>query len=194
MKYWLMKSEPDSFSIDDLRRVTVEPWSGVRSHFAKAYMRQMSVGDGVLFYHSNTAPPGVAGLARVERTHVIDETQFDPNGKYFDERATRDKPIWDCVDVRFVEKFPHYVGLPRIRADPALADMVLLKPGRLSVQPVDDPAYHHLVELGHLEPPPEPPKRKHKPHDRPAKQAKPPAKKIKPPAKRPARPTKQTKR
>ena len=153
-----MKSEPDSFSIDDLQRVTVEPWSGVRSHFARAYMRQMTVGDGVLFYHSSTEPPGVAGLAIVERTSVIDETQFDPNSQYFDERATRDKPIWDCVDVRFVEKFPYYVALPRIRADPSLADMLLLKPGRLSVQPVDDPAYHHIVELGHIEPPPEPPK------------------------------------
>jgi predicted RNA-binding protein with PUA-like domain len=167
MRYWLMKSEPDSFSIDDLQRVTVEPWSGVRSHFARAYMRQMTVGDGVLFYHSSTEPPGVAGLAIVERTSVIDETQFDPNSQYFDERATRDKPVWDCVDVRFIEKFPYYVALPRIRADQALADMLLLKPGRLSVQPVDDPAYHHIVELGHIEPPPEPPKVK-KPSAKPA--------------------------
>jgi len=188
-----MKSEPDSFSIDDLQRVTVEPWSGVRSHFARAYMRQMSVGDGVLFYHSSTEPPGVAGLARVERTNVIDETQFDPNSPYFEERATRDKPVWDCVDVRFIEKFPHYVALPRIRADQALADMVLLKPGRLSVQPVEEPAYHHIVELGHIEPPPEPPKVK-KP--RVAKPVKKPAKaktKAKPKAK-PAAKTKPGKR
>ena len=184
-----MKSEPDSFSIDDLQRVTVEPWSGVRSHFARAYMRQMSVGDSVLFYHSNAEPPGVAGLAQVERTNVIDETQFDPNSKYFDERATRDKPVWDCVDVRFVKKLPYYVALPRIRADLALADMVLLKQGRLSVQPVEEPAYHHIVELGHIEPPPEPPKvRKAK--------AKPAAKK-KPVAKKPAaknKPAKKSKR
>jgi predicted RNA-binding protein with PUA-like domain len=160
MRYWLMKSEPDSFSIDDLQRVTVEPWSGVRSMFARAYMRQMSVGDRVLFYHSSTEPPGVAGLATVERIGVVDETQFDPNSPYFDEKATRDKPRWDCVDVRFVEKLPHYVSLHRIRADQALADMVLLKPGRLSVQPVEEPAYHHIVELGHVEPPPEPPKAK----------------------------------
>ena len=177
-----MKSEPDSFSIDDLQRVSVEPWSGVRSHFARAYMRQMSVGDGVLFYHSSTEPPGVAGLALVERTNVIDETQFDPNSQYFDERATRDKPIWDCVDVRFIEKFPHYVALPRIRADQALADMVLLKPGRLSVQPVDDPAYHHIVELGHIELPPEPPKVK-KPRAKPSAKKK-PKKSAKPVAKK----------
>lgn len=158
MRYWLMKSEPDSFSIDDLQRVTVEPWSGVRSMFARMYMRQMTVGDGVLFYHSSTEPPGVAGLAIVEKIGVIDETQFDPKSQYFDEKATRDKPRWDCVDVRFIEKLPHYVTLSRIRGDQALADMVLLKPGRLSVQPVDDPAYHRIVELGHTEPPPEPPK------------------------------------
>jgi predicted RNA-binding protein with PUA-like domain len=183
MRYWLMKSEPDSFSIDDLQRVTVEPWSGVRSHFARAYMRQMTVGDGVLFYHSSTEPPGVAGLAIVERTSVIDETQFDPNSQYFDERATRDKPIWDCVDVRFIEKLPYYVALPRIRADEALADMLLLKPGRLSVQPVEEPAYHHIVELGHVEPPPEPPKVK-KPRAKPTAKKpvakKPAAKKSKP--------------
>lgn len=158
MRYWLMKSEPDSFSIDDLQRVTVEPWSGVRSMFARMYMRQMTVGDGVLFYHSSTEPPGVAGLAIVEKVGVIDETQFDPKSQYFDEKATREKPRWDCVDVRFVEKLPHYVTLSRIRGDQALADMVLLKPGRLSVQPVDDPAYHRIVELGHTVPPPEPPK------------------------------------
>jgi len=187
-----MKSEPDSFSIDDLQRVTVEPWSGVRSHFARAYMRQMSVGDGVLFYHSSTEPPGVAGLARVERTNVIDETQFDPNSQYFEERATRDKPVWDCVDVRFVEKFPHYVALPRIRADQALADMVLLKPGRLSVQPVEEPAYHHIVELGHIAPPPEPPKVK-KAKTKPVAKKKPVAK-AKPAAKTKAKPAKRAKR
>jgi predicted RNA-binding protein with PUA-like domain len=160
MRYWLMKTEPDSFNIDDLERVQVEPWSGVRSNFARMHMRAMSVGDGVLFYHSSTEPPGVAGLARVARIGVIDETQFDPNSQYFDEKATRDKPIWDCVDVRFVEKFPYYVSLSRIRSDTALADMVLLKPGRLSVQPCGDGEYHHIVELGHIEPPPEPPKPK----------------------------------
>jgi predicted RNA-binding protein with PUA-like domain len=162
MRYWLMKTEPDSFNIDDLERVQVEPWSGVRSNFARMHMRAMSVGDGVLFYHSSTEPPGVAGLARVERVGVIDETQFDPNSQYFDEKATREKPIWDCVDVRFVEKFPYYVSLSRIRGDAALADMVLLKPGRLSVQPCGDGEYHHIVELGHIEPPPEPPKQKAK--------------------------------
>jgi predicted RNA-binding protein with PUA-like domain len=190
MRYWLMKSEPDSFSIDDLQRVTVEPWSGVRSHFARAYMRQMTVGDGVLFYHSSTEPPGVAGLAIVERTSVVDETQFDPDSRYFDERATRDKPIWDCVDVRFIAKLPYYVALPRIRADEALADMLLLKPGRLSVQPVEEPAYHHIVELGHIEPPPDPPKVKKPRAKQPARAN---AKQSKKPKLPKAKPTPKTK-
>src|SRR5450432_1232216 len=179
MRYWLMKTEPDSFNIDDLARVNVEPWSGVRSNFARMHMRAMTVGDGVLFYHSSTEPPGVAGLARVERTGVIDETQFDPNSQYFDDKATREKPIWDCVDVRFVEKFPHYVTLGRIRGDHALADMVLLKPGRLSVQPCGDGEYHHIVELGHTEPPPEPVKAKKKPAKKKPAQKKPAPKRQK---------------
>lgn len=177
MRYWLMKSEPESFSIDDLKRVTVEPWSGVRSMFARMHMRAMSVGDAVLFYHSNATPPGVAGLAKVERVAVVDETQFDPSSQYFDGKATREKPVWDCVDVRFVAKFPYYIGLPQLRADQALADMVLLKPGRLSVQPVGEHEYHHIVELGHLEPPPlepakaRPAKAKAKPKPNPKKLA-----------------------
>jgi predicted RNA-binding protein with PUA-like domain len=153
-----MKTEPETFSIADLARVQVEPWSGVRSMFARFHMRAMQVGDRVLFYHSSTNPPGVAGLASVERTGVIDETQFDPASPYFDPKATREKPIWDCVDVRYVATLPYYVSLPRIRAEPMLADMALLKPGRLSVQPVRELEYERVVELGHTPPPPEEPK------------------------------------
>ena len=149
-----MKTEPDSFSISDLERVRVEPWSGVRNRMARNFMRKMSVGDGVLFYHSSTEPPGVAGLARVERINVIDETQFDPASQYFDPKATRDKPQWDCVDVSFVTRLPHYVSLHRMRADPALSDMVVLRAGRLSVQPVTEDEYRRVVALGDLAPPP----------------------------------------
>src|SRR5215813_3327072 len=148
-----MKSEPDQFGIADLERVRVEPWTGVRSYFARAHMRAMSVGDAVLFHHSNTNPPGVAGLARVVRTGVVDETQFDPRSKYFDPKATRDAPIWDCVEVEYVETFPHLVAMDRIRADPALADMLVLRRGmRLSVQPVTEAEYQRIVELGHSAP------------------------------------------
>src|SRR5262249_9872784 len=98
-----MKSEPDLFGIDDLARVKVEPWSGVRSYFARAHMRAMTVGDRVLFHHSSVDPPGVAGLAKVVRVGVVDETQFDPKSPYYDAKATRAAPVWDCVDVEFVE-------------------------------------------------------------------------------------------
>ena len=125
-KYWLMKTEPETFSIDDLERVKVEPWTGVRSNFARFHMRAMTVGDPVLFYHSSCEPPGVAGLAKVTKTRVIDETQFDPESKYYDPKATREKPIWDCVEVELVSRLPRFVSLSEIRAEPALAEMLLL--------------------------------------------------------------------
>ncbi len=149
MQHWLMKTEPEQFGIADLARVEVEPWSGVRNYMARANMRAMAVGDEVLFYHSSTQPPGVAGLARVARTNVIDETQFDPDSPYYDPKATRAKPRWDCVDVRYVETLPHYVELGAMRAEPALAKMTLLKRGmRLSVQPVTPAEYKKIVAMG----------------------------------------------
>jgi predicted RNA-binding protein with PUA-like domain len=148
-----MKSEPDQFGIADLERVRVEPWTGVRSYFARAHMRAMTVGDAVLFHHSNAKPPGVAGLARVVRTGVVDETQFDPKSKYYDPKATRDAPIWDCVEVEYVETLPHFVSMDRIRAEPELADMLLLRRGmRLSVQPVTEVEYEAIAALGHRAP------------------------------------------
>ena len=159
-KHWLMKTEPDTFSIDDLERVKGEPWTGVRSMFARFHMRAMSVDDDVLFHHSNAKPPGVAGLARVVRTGLTDETQFDPASPYHDPRATRERPIWDCVEVEYVATLPHFVSKDRMRAEPRLADMVLLQGRgmRLSVQPVTEAEYQTVVELGHTAPPPEPPK------------------------------------
>src|SRR6188768_40442 len=128
MKHWLMKTEPDMFGIDDLVRVRTEPWTGVRNTWARNYMRdQMSVGDPVLFYHSSVQPPGVAGLARVSRTGVVDETQFDPASPYHDPKATREAPVWWCVEVELVEKLPRLVTLEEIRAHPQLAGMQLLR-------------------------------------------------------------------
>jgi predicted RNA-binding protein with PUA-like domain len=159
-QYWLMKSEPDQFGIADLARVKIEPWTGVRSFFARAHMRAMSVGDDVLFHHSNAAPPGVAGLARVVRTQLVDETQFDPESPYHDPRATRDRPVWDCVEVEYVATLPHFVAMDRMRAEPVLASMILLQGRgmRLSVQPVTEAEYAAVVALGNTEPPPAPPK------------------------------------
>jgi predicted RNA-binding protein with PUA-like domain len=175
VQYWLMKSEPDSFSIADLERVQVEPWSGVRNRMARNFMRKMEVGDLVLFYHSSTEPPGVAGIASVERTNVVDETQFDPASPYFDADAKRESPTWDCVDVRYVGRVPYYVSLNRMRHDPELAGMWVLNRGRLSVQPVSEAHYKRVIELGDIDAP-EPPKIV-KPRPKPKKKkAKPKAK------------------
>jgi predicted RNA-binding protein with PUA-like domain len=168
-----MKTEPEEFSIADLARKGTEPWSGVRSMFARFHMRNMTAGDEVLFYHSSCEPPGVAGLARVARTGVIDETQFDPKSKYYDESSTREKPKWDCVDVEYVRALPNLVPLERLRGEAALADMVLLRQGRLSVQPVSEDEYRHILALADTpwEPPPKPPKPK-KPKAKPKAKAK----------------------
>jgi predicted RNA-binding protein with PUA-like domain len=149
VSHWLMKTEPDTFGIDDLERVKVEPWTGVRNYMARNLMRdRMQVGDEVLFYHSSCEPPGVAGLARVVRTGVVDATQFDPSSKYYDPDSKADEPRWICVDVEFVRRLPRFVPLPELRAHPGLASMMLLQRGaRLSVQPVSPEHHRIIVEL-----------------------------------------------
>jgi len=140
MRYWLMKSEPDEFSIDDLARAPRRgsAWFGVRNYQARNFMRdQMQIGDQVLFYHSSCAEPGIAGVAEVCAKAYPDKTQFDPKSKYYDAQATRDKPRWVCVDVRFVKK-TRPVGLSELRRHKELAGMRLLARGnRLSITPVD---------------------------------------------------------
>jgi predicted RNA-binding protein with PUA-like domain len=154
MKYWLMKTEPDEFSIADLAARRTEPWTGVRNPMARNHMRTMTVGDGVLFYHSSCVPPGVAGLARVCAPSHVDPSQFDSASAYYDAKSTPDKPRWDCVDVEYVSTFVSFVSLDRMRADPALADMVVLRAGRLSVQPVTAAEYAHVVAIGEDPSPP----------------------------------------
>jgi predicted RNA-binding protein with PUA-like domain len=136
--YWLMKTEPDVFSIDNLAKLGRSPWDGVRSYQARNHMQAMHVGDLVLFYHSSTDDRGVVGLAQVAREAYPDHTQFDPKSKYFDKAAKKAAPRWFMVDVEFVEKFPKLLGLETMKADPQLGDMLVVKRGmRLSVQPVE---------------------------------------------------------
>ena len=137
MRYWLMKTEPDGFSIDDLVRRKVEPWTGVRNYTARNTMRDlMQVGDGVLVYHSSCAEPGVAGLARVASGPFPDPTQFVRKSPYFDPKATRERPRWVLVDVKLVRK-TRLLPLDELRARKELADLVILRRGnRLSVTPV----------------------------------------------------------
>jgi predicted RNA-binding protein with PUA-like domain len=172
---WLMKTEPETFGIADLERVRVEPWTGVRSKFARNHMRAMQVGDEVLFYHSSCNPPGVAGLARVVQTAIVDETQFDPASPYFDEKSTREAPIWDCVAVEYVATLPRLVALPELRAERSLKDMMLFKWSRLSVQPVTDAHYDTIVAMAATTP--RPATRKAAPRARPAGRRRPAKKK-----------------
>jgi len=136
MNYWLMKSEPDVFSIDDLKKKGVSGWDGVRNYQARNYMRQMKIGDLVFFYHSNAKPPAIVGIMTVVREAYPDPTQFDPKSDYFDSRSPTDNPRWSQVDVRYQETFARALSLDDLRGMPILSKMVLLHRGRLSVQPV----------------------------------------------------------
>ncbi|TWT22644.1 EVE domain-containing protein [Luteimonas marina] len=149
-RHWLMKSEPTDFSIDDLQRVDVEPWTGVRNYQARNFMRQMQVGDGVLFYHSNTEVPGIYGIAEVASLPYPDPTQFRKKSKYFDEKATQEQPRWDLVDVKFVRKLRRGIALDEIRAhSEALGEEFALirKGSRLSVLPVTAAQWKLLLSL-----------------------------------------------
>lgn len=137
-QYWLMKTEPDVFSIDDLARLGRSPWDGVRSFQARNLLQQMQVGELALFYHSSTELRGVVGLARIARTAYPDHTQFDPKSEYYDKTAKQEAPRWFMVDVEFVEKFANLLSLDEIKADRALDEMLVVRRGmRLSVQPVE---------------------------------------------------------
>ena len=149
-RYWLMKSEPETYSIDDLARDGSTHWDGVRNFKARNNMRAMSVGDEVLFYHSNANPPGVAGIARVCRTAYPDPAQFDRKSEYFDEKSDRSAPRWAMVDVEFMAKAKESVSLPDIKADAALADMELLRQARLSVQSVTKAQFDRVKRMAGL--------------------------------------------
>jgi predicted RNA-binding protein with PUA-like domain len=150
MHYWLMKSEPSEVSVDDALaapRATV-PWTGVRNYQARNFMRDaMRVGDGVLFYHSSCAEPGIVGIARVASTPYPDPTQFDPKSPYHDPASKREEPRWLLVDVQVLRKTPN-LTLPQLRADPALAELLVLKRGnRLSITPVERRHWDHILKL-----------------------------------------------
>jgi predicted RNA-binding protein with PUA-like domain len=147
--YWLMKSEPDVYSIDDLERDGVESWEGVRNYQARNYMREMQPGDLVLFYHSNAKPPGIAGVCRIHREAYPDDTQFDPKSKYFDPKSKAEDPRWSMVDVEFLEKLDEPLPLQALKDDPALDGMVVTQKGsRLSIQPVEKAHFKRVLKRG----------------------------------------------
>ncbi|WP_149196230.1 EVE domain-containing protein [Luteimonas suaedae] len=150
-RYWLMKSEPNDFSIDDLERVGTEPWTGVRNYQARNFMRDsMQLGDGVLFYHSNTEVPGIYGIAEVASAPYPDPTQFKKKSKYYDAKASHEEPRWFLVDVGFVRKLERPIPLDEIRshADRLGEDFALIRKGsRLSVLPVTAAQWKSLLAL-----------------------------------------------
>ena len=149
-RYWLVKSEPESFSIDDLARAPRQTtcWDGVRNYQARNYLREMAVGDHVLFYHSNADPPAVVGSAEVVRTAYPDDTQFDTRSHHYDAASTGGHPRWDMVDLKFREKFQASLPLDRLRREPRLRGMELLRKGsRLSVQPVTEAEWRVIMKL-----------------------------------------------
>lgn len=147
MRYWLMKSEPSEYGIDDLVRDGSVPWFGVRNYQARNFMRdQMRVGDGVLFYHSSCAEPGIAGIAEVATPAYPDATQFEVGGKYHDPKATADRPRWFNVDVRIVRK-TRLMPLAEMRSYPELANMRILARGnRLSITPVEPDEWRFILD------------------------------------------------
>ncbi|MDQ5880659.1 MAG: hypothetical protein QG616_489 [Pseudomonadota bacterium] len=147
MAYWLMKSEPEEVSIDDLAAQKTVPWFGVRNYQARNFMRdRMQVGDLAFFYHSSCAEPGIAGICAVCAPAHPDDTQFDPASPYFDAKATQENPRWQCVDVKFVKK-TRLLGLTELRMQPALAGMQILQRGnRLSITSVSDAEWKFITE------------------------------------------------
>jgi predicted RNA-binding protein with PUA-like domain len=149
-RYWLVKSEPGAFSIEDLARAPRQTtsWDGVRNYQARNFLREMAVGDGVLFYHSNADPPAVVGRAEVVKTAYPDDTQFDRRSHHFDPASTAQNPRWDMVDLKYCERFSTSLPLDRLRHEPQLKEMVLLRKGsRLSVQPVAEREWSVILKL-----------------------------------------------
>ena len=148
-RYWLMKSEPNAYSIGDLKKDKKAFWDGVRNYQARNFMRkEMRKGDKVLFYHSSSHPPGVAGLAFVCEEAKADLTALDKKSKYYDSKASKENPRWFAVTVQFVEEFNKLISIGKLRQEKALKNMALLKKGqRLSVLPVTQKEYQHIVQM-----------------------------------------------
>lgn len=148
MAYWLMKSEPDAYSIDDLAREGTTLWDGIRNYQARNFMRSMSIGDRAFFYHSNAAPPGIVGLMEVCETHLLDPSQFDPESHYYDPASTPEKPRWDCVKLRYLGRFAQMLSLQHLRDTFSEDELAVVRRGnRLSIVPVPLASADRLLSL-----------------------------------------------
>lgn len=148
MNYWLMKTEADCYSIDDLKRDKTTPWNGVRNYQARNFMRDnMNIGDRVLLYHSNGNPSGIAGIGKVSSAPHPDASQFDKNDEHYDPKSKSENPTWICIDVGFVKKFKQLISLPDLKTDPTTATMMVCQKGsRLSIQPVSERHYNYIID------------------------------------------------
>ena len=150
-KYWLFKSEPDVFSIADLEKAKSKTtcWDGVRNYQARNFLRdKVTVGDQILFYHSNAEPPAIVGVAEVVKSGYPDDTAFDKKSEHFDEKSNPNKPVWFMVDIKHVKTFKRPLELPQLRGNPKLKNMVLLQKGsRLSIQPVKTDEWKAIMAM-----------------------------------------------
>jgi predicted RNA-binding protein with PUA-like domain len=147
--YWLMKSEPNEFSITTLKQKKKHYWDGVRNYEARNFMRdKMHIGDLVIFYHSNAYPSGPAGIAKVASAPYSDFTQWDKDNKHYDPKSSKEKPIWYMVDVSFVKQFPRTISREELKAAPELSGMQLWKRNRLSITPLTKTEFETIVQLG----------------------------------------------
>ena len=146
-QFWLMKSEPDAYSIDNLKNDDVTLWDGIRNYQARNFMRNMNKGDKVFFYHSNCKPPGIVGLMEVIDLNIVDPTQFDKGSKYYDSKSKPEKPRWDCVKVKFVSKSKKTLSLPELKIKFNEDELLVVKRGnRLSILPVRTDIAKMLLE------------------------------------------------
>ena len=144
--YWLMKSEPDAYSIDDLKKDNVTLWDGIRNYQARNFMRKMNIGDKVFFYHSNCKPPSIVGLMKVIKKNIIDPTQFDKSSKYYDPKSNPINPRWDCVQVQFIFKSNILLSLPELKLMFNEEELLVVKRGnRLSILPVETSTANKLL-------------------------------------------------
>ena len=145
--FWLMKSEPDAYSIDTLKNDQVTLWDGIRNYQARNFMRNMNIGDKVFFYHSNCKPPGIVGLMEVIDLNLVDPTQFDKNSKYFDPKSIPGKPRWDCVKVKYISKSNKILSLPELKNLFNEDELLVVKKGnRLSIVPIKSEVAKKLLE------------------------------------------------
>jgi len=149
MNYWLIKSEPEVYSINDLHKDKKTIWEGVRNYQARNFMIDgMKPGDLAFFYHSNAEPPGIAGLVEILKVNQVDPTQFDKKSDYYDPKSTQESPRWKCIEVKFQKKFKNFLSLQELKKHNKISLMLLLKPGtRLSVQPVTKSEFEYILSL-----------------------------------------------